>query len=422
MQAMFQKLRFNAKQQRFWQSKTRFNLVTSGRRSGKTEIGIRRRAHNFFKSPPGYRGFIAAPTRQQVKRIYWHRLKNILPRKLRVISETELTFYYPSMDKMLCLIGMDRPERIEGSLWHDGLMDETGNMKESAWPEHVRPMLSDTRGTCDLIGVPEGRNHYYTLYQYAMESGDPEWRVHHWTSAEILPPEEIEAARLSLDERTFKQEYNGEFLSAISRIYYVFNELKHVHNIRYYPELPLIFCFDFNVSPGVAAIAQEQDGTTCVIDEIWIKNDSNSLKICNELIGRYGNHEGVIYCYGDATGGARGSAKVLGSDWDLIRMRLQGHFGNRVAFRVKSHNPAEKSRINAVNSRLESISGDVGMLIDPKCKHLIRDFNEVEPGSDGSINKTIAPMLTHISDAIGYYIELEYPINIGFGQQIRIAA
>ena len=38
---------------------------------------------------------------------------------------------------------------------------EYGNMKLEAWGANVRPALSDRKGWCDLIGVPEGRNHYY---------------------------------------------------------------------------------------------------------------------------------------------------------------------------------------------------------------------------------------------------------------------
>ena len=59
------------------------------------------------------------------------------------------------------VVGLDRPERIEGSPWDGGVLDEYGNMRANAWPEHIRPALSDRAGWCDFTGVPEGRNHYY---------------------------------------------------------------------------------------------------------------------------------------------------------------------------------------------------------------------------------------------------------------------
>ena len=37
------------------------------------------------------------------------------------------------------VVGLDRPERIEGSPWDGGVLDEYGNMRANAWPEHIRP-------------------------------------------------------------------------------------------------------------------------------------------------------------------------------------------------------------------------------------------------------------------------------------------
>ena len=56
------------------------------------------------------------------------------------------------------VVGLDRPERIEGTPWDGGVLDEYGNMRANAWPEHIRPALSDRGGWCDFTGVPEGRN------------------------------------------------------------------------------------------------------------------------------------------------------------------------------------------------------------------------------------------------------------------------
>lgn len=44
------------------------------------------------------------------------------------------------------VIGMDKPERIEGMSWNGGILDEYANMKPGAWPENVRPALSDRAG------------------------------------------------------------------------------------------------------------------------------------------------------------------------------------------------------------------------------------------------------------------------------------
>ena len=81
---------------------------------------------------------------------------------------------------------------------------------------------------------------------------------------------------------------------------------------------------------------------------------------------------------------------------------------------VPRHNPTERSRINAVNSRLRSLDGIVRLFIDPsKAPFLVKDLEGVRTieGGSGEIDKKRDPKLTHCSDALGYYVVKEYPIT-----------
>jgi len=130
-----------------------------------------------------------------------------------------------------------------------------------------------------------------------------------------------------------------------------------------------------------------------------------------------------VVCYGDATGGARGSAKVQGSDWDLIKQELKPVFGERLSFRVKAGNPSERSRVNAVNSRFRSASGEIKMMVDPvKAPNVVKDFEGVQllKGGSGEIDKKATPALTHISDAVGYRVEHDFPIVSQRLQKLQI--
>src|SRR5258708_28156293 len=84
----------------------------------------------------------------------------------------------------------------------------------------------------------------------------------------------------------------------------------------------------------------------------------------------------------------------------------------RAEFHYKAANPGVKNRVAAVNSLLRSTSGEIRCLIDPRCKHLIKDLEQVawKPGTS-EIEKTKNPELTHISDALGYLIESEAGIR-----------
>lgn len=418
----------------FYDKGVRFRVVPAGRRSGKTEIAKRFLILQAMTPDPDYddpRFFAAAPTRDQAKRIYWDDLKAMIPRNFLAErpSESNLTIKLIN-GAQLSVVGMDKPERIEGSPWNGGILDEYGNMKKQAWGANVRPALADRRGWCWLIGVPEGRNHYYEIAKQAQADTSGEWGYYHWKSADILPKEEIEAAKRDLDELTYLQEYEGSFVNFEGRAYYVFDERLHCKPLAYNPQNPLIFCFDFNVAPGVAAVCQEQklpndmEGTG-VIGEVYIPQNSNTPAVCRKLIADWGRHEGLVFCYGDATGGARGSAKVEGSDWELIQKELKPVFQDRLKFRVQKSNPPERSRINAVNSRFLPQSGDIRMMVDPsKARHVVEDFEGVRllAGGSGEIDKHNDPALTHISDAIGYYVFSEFPIvkNVSRIEQVSI--
>ena len=361
----------------YWTSPHRFNVVPAGRRSGKTELAKRKvvkaalnpKASKF--PDPHY--FCAAPTRDQAKRIYWDDLKAMFPKAfITGISETELTIH-TILNTSVSVIGMDKPERIEGSPWDGGILDEYGNMKGHAWGANVRPALSDRLGWCDLIGVPEGRNHYYDTAEMAktmvMEQGDlSEWGLYHWLSADILPKSEIDAAKRELDPLTYQQEYEASFVNFSGRAYYTFSD-ENRQLLSYNPKAPLIICFDFNVDPGVAVVCQEMKlpwkeikllpefGThvlietevdvmgTGIIGEVHIPVNSNTPAVVNRLIQDWGRHEGNVVCYGDASGGARGTARVSGSDWEIIRDLLRPVFGGRVSYRVRPANPPERSRV-----------------------------------------------------------------------------
>lgn len=418
----------------------RFNTVPAGRRSGKTERAKRKLIIKSLQASTSWvpRFFAAAPTRDQAKRIYWDDLKALVPKKFLSgrPSESDLKIKLINGAE-IWVLGMDKPERIEGQPWDGGVLDEYGNMKEKAWSENVRPALSDRMGWCDLIGVPEGRNHYYDvdLRARAMMSelgSESEWGSFSWPSSDILPISEIEAAKRDLDELSYQQEYEASFINFSGRAYYTFLNKTHCHPLKYNPRQHLDLMFDFNVEPGVCAIGQEQvlpgqyerdiNGEqlldkpiigTGIIGEVHIPRNSNTPAVCRKIIKDWGSHPTQVRCYGDATGGARGTAKVQGSDWDIIRDELKPTFGDRLSFRVKSSNPLERARVNAVNSRFKSTNGIIRMMVDAgKAPNVVRDFDGVQllKGGSGEIDKKATPALTHISDAIGYRVNYDFPI------------
>ena len=400
--------------------------MPAGRRSGKTELAKRHGVRLALRCRHDNGRFIyGAPTFQQAKRIYWQDIKALVPAAaISSVSESELTIRLVN-NATLIVTGLDKPERIEGDPIDWIGLDEFGNMKASAWENHVRPALS-TRGRLGsawLYGVPEGRNHYYDLAMKAKADQSGAWAFHTWKSAEILPPEEIQAARDELDEVTFAQEYEASFVNYAGRAYYGFNLVRHASaEAVYRPDLPLTVCLDFNIAPGTASVLQEvpthragfAPTVTNAIGEVWIPRSSNTVRVCEKIAEDWKHHAGEVRIYGDATGAAGGSAKVDGSDWELVKRTLEPAFPGRLRFRVPTENPRERVRVNAVNSRLESANGRIGFQVHPAaCRNIIKDLEGVVliQGGTGQIDKDADPRLTHLSDGIGYYIAAEFPLT-----------
>ncbi|MGH7470353.1 MAG: terminase large subunit domain-containing protein [Longimicrobiales bacterium] len=413
-------------------------MVPAGRRSGKTELFKRKLVKRALRGT-GFddaRFFAGAPTRGQAKRIFWDDLKRLVPRRFISGKPREVDMIIPLVNgSEIHVLGLDQPARVEGSPWDGGGLDEYANMKAEAWPNHVRPALSDRLGWCDFLGVPEGRNHYYDLYRHASAEmaelgSSSDWAAFTWKSAEILPAKEIEAARRDLDELTFEQEYQASFVNFVGRAYYPFTEQRHCRRLfQFYScNAPLIITFDFNVDPGTAAVMQEMllpDGGvigTGIIGEVWIPANSNTPAVCRRLVKDWGEHKGLVFCYGDATGGAGGSAKVGGSDWDLVRKELKPTFGDRLKIRVGQSNPRERVRVNSVNSRLLSADGIVRLMVDEhRAPHVVKDFEGVRllEGGAGELDKKKDPKLTHLTDGIGYYVCEEFPVVPKTAQEIE---
>ena len=424
-------------QSSLWNCTKRFLVVPAGRRSGKTELAKRKlviKAIEFYGAPNG-RFICGAPTTAQAREIFWEDLKSMVPdyalagSRKNSISETMMTVWLWNGAKIQ-VIGMDRPERAEGSPIDGMVLDEYGNMKASVWTEHLRPALSTLGrlGWCWFIGVPEGRNHYHQLFlDCDLPAKAETWESFTWKTADINPAE-AEAAKADMDLLTYLQEYEGSFVSFEGRAYYDFDSTYNVppKGERCVADLskPLIFTFDFNRKPGVAGVLQELPSpkwlnringrnvglVTTGVDEVWLENNSNTKRVCDRLLAKYSGFKQKVYLYGDASGGAGGSAKVEGSDWDLIRAKLKPVFGDRLISMVPKGNPRIRSRVNSVNGRFKAADGMVRAVFDAvACRYHIRDFEGVSCDSNGDLEKSGDVMLSHISDAFGYYTVKKHP-------------
>ncbi len=430
----------HAEQSRLIASKARHRVLAAGRGSGKTENAARlivvgdREHRGALRAPnvtdPLY--VIAAPTRDQVRSIWWKKMKAMCePFLAAEPRETDLELYLKS-GACIRLVGLDKPHRTEGIAIDGLVLDEMAEVKPKAWESSLEPTLNrlGRPGWALLIGRPKGRGQFYERWSKAKTSKG--WDAFHWTSEPVLGRAALDEIAADCDPLTFRQEYLADWVTFEGLAYYQWDPNLHYRSLSYDPNRPLIVCLDFNVDPGVAAILQEQDHkhaptgdqllqTTCVIGEVHIPKNSNTPAVCSRILKDWGHHAGDVLLYGDPAGGARHTSQAEGkTDWQLVQEMLRAKFGDRLRMRVAKRAPFIRDRVNMVNRRLktqgsEAKPPEVRFLVDPqKAPNVVKDFEGVTllAGGSGEVDKKGAEEqgLSHLSEAVGYYVHEAHPI------------
>jgi len=231
-------------------------------------------------------------------------------------------------------------------------------------------------------------------------------------------PDFYERLKSSYDPRFYQQEVLGEYLNLHSGlVYQSFDRNRNVKGLHMTETEPLYWALDFNVDPMSSVVVQKVGSEVLVLDEIVLSR-ATTYEACEEFHSRYPNHAAGVVIYGDAS---RKRMQTSGtSDYQIIKdyFRKAGLLNMR--FKVPLSNPSVRERVLLVNSKLRSADDTTELLVDPRCKELIRDFEEVlyKPESN-VIDKERDPKRTHLSDALGYVMWQECRPQMAFGEQSR---
>lgn len=394
----------------------RFKVVPAGRRSGKTERAKRFMAREMMRTSLPY--FIAAPTRNQVKKIYWEDMKRLCFTSMLnrdAVMESELTIKLPT-GSTVTLIGLDQPQRIEGTLWGGGIIDEIADVKEDAWATNISPALDtfdpsrpDYRAWCWLIGVPDGLNHYYDLAEYARTAKDPDWKLYTWYSSDILPADVIEAAKRRMSLRQFRQEYEASFETATGKVYEDYGVANHTtEQIRSHEQL--LWMHDFNFTPLSSAVGVVRNTKHLyLLDEI-VLTSAISRQAAVEFAERYKHHKNRnLILFGDPAGRA---GEKHGHNSDYLEMEQVLRANNwKVERKVKAAAPAIKDRQNAVRAKIMNAHGEVTLHVNPKLAPYCHKGLATVQVKKGSTFLEEDSEFQHITTAIGYCVEYLWPVT-----------
>lgn len=385
---------------------SRFKVVVAGRRWGKTQLS--KTAIIAEAKRGGKLIWYVAPTYRMAKQIMWLELMDALPKRwIRKSNETSMTITLIN-GTIIELKGADNPDTLRGVGLDFLVLDEFQDMREEVWTKVLRPTLATTGGRALFIGTPKSYNHLYELWTLGQKKELRDRKI--WSSwqfrtieSPFIPEEEIEQAKEDMDDKSFRQEFEASFETMSGRVYHQFDRNLHTGDYDFNPALPIWIGQDFNIDPMSTVILQPQpNGEVWAVGELVLFG-SNTEEVVEELERRFWRKTKQTTIYPDPAGNYRQHAR---GESDLDMFREKGF--KRIKHRRK--HPRVADRVNAVNRLLKDANGDVKLKVDKSCKNLIDSLEQTiyKPGSrdiDKSMN------IEHSTDALGYPLELEYPVR-----------
>lgn len=140
----------------------------------------------------------------------------------------------------------------------------------------------------------------------------------------------------------------------------------------------------------IVVVGFKDGGIIYIIDEIFLEGGSDTRMMATEIKKRYGGCNPIVV--GDGTGNNKRS---------IINIRQTSYtIFKEEGLRTENFtNPHVVKRISNLN---RCLFNNV-LIIDPICKHLIRDLELVVYAKNSNeIDKNMDKTLTHISDALSY--------------------
>ena len=378
----------------------------------------------------GCTGVIGAPTYPMLR-------DSTLTSFRKLLEESEFPYEYlksesiirlPEANSTILFRALDTFERIRGTnlAWFG--VDELTYCKQESWLR-LEARMRDRRAKrlCGFASwTPKGFDRVYD--RFIGPDKKPGHEAFRAQQNLALPPGYYQSLQDSYSERFYRQETLGEYLNVFAgQAYYAFSCAAQVGEaVMYNPRSPLWWALDFNVNPLCSVIGQTINGLVRVLDEMVLPN-SNTLAACEEFLERTCQFKGgpiAVYVYGDASGDSH-KTSASRTDWQIVK-EFFGRYPDRFQahFRVPSANIRVKDRVNCVNAMLMNYAGKRRVFLNPRCKELAKDFEQVAWKADPHGNPISGldksdPMRTHLSDALGYYIAREFPMKDKRGENRR---
>ncbi len=399
-------------------------LYCAGVGAGKTIGGALWTMTQLIKYP-NVVGLVGAPSYNQLARVS-------LPALLRLLGDCSIEYTYgkkppeawgagryPENERVLSVKIPGAPRPAQALCY---TMDDADALRGIsvgyAWIDEATAISVDSYNVVQsrMRGQPEGTKYktlltttpsgFNWIYRKFIAEPIPDSAVIRAStmSNPFLPAGFVENLRAQFTENYAKQELEGIFLNLTAgAAYYAFNRAKHVQPVTVDPMRPLFFSMDWNVSPLCAVYGMHDKAKALFAGEIYIQGSGRTADAAEEFTRRFGSHQNKsLVIYGDMSGANR-DTRNDSTDYDILEKIFKAN-GWKVEIRRNYVNPPFIESVEAVNATFEHGRA----IVDPSCKHLIIDLEQVAWQAGTKVLDKSNKELTHLSDAARYFLYKEF--------------
>lgn len=377
-------------QEEVWTSPARFRVVGCGRRWGKTYLGVLELLYHALTVAGGV-GWWVSPTHDQSS-IAWRMMLDVLPKELATINNSTKLIRF-SNGSFVQFKSADREKNLRGEGLTFVVLDEAAFLKDSVFYSAIRPSLSDLHGSALMISTFDGvENWFYEEWEQG-QSDNPEYQSWRFPTAAnpFIPTTEIEAARRSLPEIEFRQEYEADPVAFVGAVFPGEKILEAAHRgqgAKWSRELDTHAGLDWGYTNAtVFEVCQEDaEGRVTWLDErVWVQTQLDTrVDAIAELCRQYK----VQAVYADAAGASE-NAKLLASLENTTLVRVP--FGKKLRTGETAKDAGIKTRRWYLENDLESLGPRVPELIRTSKRYHYKEGSEdVEKEDDHPVDAATA--------------------------------
>lgn len=191
----------------------------------------------------------------------------------------------------------------------------------------------------------------------------------------------------------------------------------------YRTERTIYLSCDFNIDPNCWIMAHRFNNEYHFFGEMCLENTA-TVQAAEEFYRRYKDHQAGIIITGDSSGKNRNAvaADALTSNYTIIRNTLSSLGMRDVELSIRNRNPEIQARTSAWNAAVKNAQGVQRVFVDPKCKWLIYNCENLRYIQGSSIifeptlkmieNDPKLKFTKHVWDAASYLVERYDPVKL----------